>query len=232
MEPQTDPLHSNPDRVAERIMPKRDVRSEVPPLGRATKLSFGIGAVAGGVTTGAFDFFLLIFYSQVVGLDARLVGIAILLALIFDAVSDPVVGYWSDNFKSGWGRRHPFMYASAIPVSISFFFLWAPPENFGQVGLFWYVLILAIIVRTTVTFYRTPSSALVPDLTSDYDERTRLFSLRFFFAWTGGNALTVLMFFILFPAFVTESISDGRFNKEAYILYGLIGSALLGRAHR
>ena len=227
MEPQTDPLHSNPDRVAERIMPKRDVRSEVPPLGRATKLSFGIGAVAGGVTTGAFDFFLLIFYSQVVGLDARLVGIAILLALIFDAVSDPVVGYWSDNFKSGWGRRHPFMYASAIPVSISFFFLWAPPENFGQVGLFWYVLILAIIVRTTVTFYRTPSSALVPDLTSDYDERTRLFSLRFFFAWTGGNALTVLMFFILFPAFVTESISDGRFNKEAYILYGLIGSAMI-----
>ncbi|MEL6413304.1 MAG: MFS transporter [Pseudomonadota bacterium] len=207
--------------------PARALHLTPPPLGRGTKLTFGLGAVAGGVTTGAFDFFLLIFYSQVIGLDARLVGLAILIALIFDAVSDPVVGYWSDNLRSRWGRRHPFMYASAIPVTLSFFFLWSPPENASQTVLFWYVLSLAVIVRTAITFYRTPSSALVPDLTQDYDERTAIFSLRFFCAWTGANALTVLMFFIMFPAFVTDTISDGRFNKDAYVLYGLIGSAMI-----
>ncbi|MEL7447362.1 MAG: MFS transporter [Pseudomonadota bacterium] len=201
--------------------------SKAPPISRATKLAFGFGAVAPGVTVGAFDFFLLIFYSQVVGLDARLVGLAILVALIFDAVSDPIVGYWSDNHRSRWGRRHPFMYASAVPIAVSFFFLWVPPEGASQFQLFWYVLILSVSIRTAVTFYRTPSTALAPDLTKDYDERTSLYSLRYLFAWFGGNTLVVLMFFILFPQFVTETIEDGRFNRDAYQVYGLIGAVMI-----
>lgn len=198
-----------------------------PPMSRATRLALGFGAAAPGVIVGAFDFFLLIFYSQVIGLDARLVGLAILVALVLDAVSDPIVGYWSDNFRSRWGRRHPFMYASAIPVAVSFLFIWNPPRDAGQMTLFFYVLILAVIIRTAVTFYRTPSTALIPDLTKDYDERTSLYSLRFLFAWFGGNALAVLMFFVLFPHFGTESIPDGRFNRDAYELYGIIGAVLV-----
>ncbi len=202
-------------------------RAVAPPMSRATKLALGFGAVAPGVIVGAFDFFLLIFYSQVIGLDARLVGLAILIALIMDAVSDPIVGYWSDNLRSRWGRRHPFMYASAIPVALSFLFIWNPPHDASQATLFWYVLILAVVIRTAVTFYRTPSTALIPDLTRDYDERTSLYSLRFLFAWFGGNALAVLMFFVLFPQFVTESIADGRFNRDAYQVYGIIGAIMV-----
>ena len=198
-----------------------------PQISRATKLAHGFGAVAPGVIVGAFDFFLLIFYSQVVGLDAWLVGLAIWIALAFDAISDPIVGYWTDNLRSRWGRRHPFMYASAIPIAGSFFLLWAPPEGASQTALFWYVLLLAILIRTAVTFYRTPSTALIPDMTRDYDERTSLYGLRFLFAWMGGNALGVVMFFILFPSFATESIPDGRFNPEAYAVYGIIGSIVI-----
>lgn len=198
-----------------------------PPMSRSTKLALGFGATAPGVIVGAFDFFLLIFYSQVVGLDARLVGLAILIALVLDAVSDPIVGYWSDNLHSRWGRRHPFMYASAIPVAVSFLFMWNPPQNAGQVTLFWYLLTTAVIIRQAVTFYRTPSTALIPDLTNDYDERTSLYSLRYLFAWFGGNALAVLMFFVLFPQFVTETISDGRFNRDAYQLYGILGAIVI-----
>ena len=137
MQTQNEITQTNAERRSSGLDPARALPKTPPPLGRVTKLTFGLGAVAGGVTTGAFDFFLLIFYSQVIGLDARVVGLAILIALIFDAVSDPVVGYWSDNFRSRWGRRHPFMYASAIPVTLSFFFLWAPPENASQTVLFW-----------------------------------------------------------------------------------------------
>ncbi len=198
----------------------------VPPLSRRTKLAFGMGAVAPGVTSGAFEFFLLIFYSQVVGLDARLVGLAILIALILDAISDPIVGYWSDNFRSRWGRRHPMMYASAIPVTLSFYFLWTPPANASQMTLFWYLLALAVTVRTALTFYRTPSSALGPDLTQDYDERTSLLSLRYFLAWTGGNALSVWMFFVLFRQFATDDL-DGRFNPAAYEVYALVASVVV-----
>jgi Na+/melibiose symporter-like transporter len=209
----------NPDRVMSSTPP--------PPLSRPTKLAFGIGAVAPGVTTAAFDFFLLIFYSQVVGLDAQLVGLAILVSLIFDAISDPIVGYWSDNLRSRWGRRHPFLYGSAIPMAASFYFLWTPPETASQSVLFWYLLALSLIVRTIVTIYRTPASALVPDLTPDYDERTALYSLRYFLAWVGGNAVSVWMFAVLFPMFVTATISDGRFNRDAYPIYGFVGALVI-----
>ena len=199
----------------------------VPPLGRWTKLAFVLGAVAPGVATGGFEFFLLIYYSQVVGLDARLVGLAILIALVCDAINDPIVGYWSDNFRSRWGRRHPMMYASAIPVALSFFLLWWPPEGASQTVLFWYLLVLAVTVRTAITFYRTPSAALTPDLTPDYGERTKLLSLRYFLGWTGGNAIAVWMFFILFPRSSTETIADGRFNPEAYITYGIVAAVVI-----
>ena len=89
-----------------------------------TKLAYGVGAIAYGVKDNGFSFFLLIFYSQVIGVDARLVGLAMTIALIVDAIADPIVGYWSDNLRSRWGRRHPFMYAAAIPVAATYYLLW------------------------------------------------------------------------------------------------------------
>jgi len=58
----------------------------------------------------------------------RHAGLALTIALVADAILDPIVGYWSDNFRSKWGRCNPFMYASAIPVAVSFFLLWTPPR--------------------------------------------------------------------------------------------------------
>ncbi|WP_337186646.1 MFS transporter [Phenylobacterium sp.] len=192
-----------------------------------TKLAYGFGSVAYGVKDNGFNYFLLLFYSQVIGLDARLVGLAITTALILDAVSDPIVGYWSDNFRSRWGRRHPFMYASAIPVAATFFLLWNPPQGLSQMGLFWYLLSMAVLIRTFITFYETPSSALAPELSEDYDQRSSLLSFRYYFGWTGGNAMSVLMFMALFPAFSTAAIPNGQFNRDAYELYGIIASALI-----
>lgn len=189
-----------------------------------TKFAYGFGSVAYGIKNNGFDYFLLLFYSQVVGLDARLVGFAITIALIADAVTDPLVGYWSDNLRSKWGRRHPFMYASAVPVAATFFMLWNPPEDLSQVQLFWFLLLMAVMIRTFITLYETPSSALAPDMTQDYDHRSALISWRYYFGWTGGNAMTTMMFFFIFPAFVTSTISDGQFNRDAYRLYGIIGS--------
>ena len=198
-----------------------------PQLGVGLKVAYGFGSVAYGVKNGGFDYFLLLFYSQVAGLDARLVGIAITTALIVDAISDPVVGYWSDNLRSRWGRRHPFMYASALPIALSYFLVWNPPEAGSQTELFLYLLVLAVVIRTFVTAYETPCSALAPELTFDYDERSSLLSYRSYFGWTGGNVMTVLMFFFLFPAMATEAIPDGRFNRESYALMGVIGSGLM-----
>jgi Na+/melibiose symporter-like transporter len=112
---------------------------------------------------------------------------ALLISLVFDAVSDPIVGYWSDNTESRWGRRHPFLFASAIPVSLSFLLVWSPPEGWSELAMVGYLLVLSIIIRTAISFFETPNVALATELTEDYTERSKLISLGHFFAWSGGN---------------------------------------------
>jgi Na+/melibiose symporter-like transporter len=190
-----------------------------------TKLAYGFGAVAFGVKNNGFDYFLLLFYSQVMGVDAPLVGLALLIALIFDAFSDPVVGYLSDNTHSRWGRRHPWMYASALPVAICYFMLWIPPAGLTGNALFPYILVLAILIRVSITLFEVPSSALSAELTKDYDERTSLFSYRYFFGWIGGTLMaTVTLAVFLAP---TEAIPNGLLNKEGYGTYGIFASILI-----
>jgi Na+/melibiose symporter-like transporter len=198
-----------------------------PPLGIGTKMAYGFGAVAYGVKDNGFSFFLLLYYSQVVGLDARLVGLALTIALVLDAISDPVVGTWSDNLRSRWGRRHPFMYAAALPMAASYFLLWAPPSGLSDGETFAWLLVLAVLIRTFMTLYEVPSTALTPELTQDYDERAGLLSWRFYFGWTGGNLMSVLMFAAIFPAMATATHANGQFNPQSYALYGMIASAMI-----
>ncbi len=189
-----------------------------------TKLTYGFGAVAYGVKDTAFAVFLLFFYSRVVGMPAEQVGLAIMLVLIVDAISDPLVGYISDNLHSRWGRRHPFMYFSAIPVSVSFYFLWNPPELSHDV-MFYYLLGVAILVRTLITFFEVPSTSLIAELTSDYDERTRVVGFRGFFGYLGGITLTILSYVFFFPQ--TEQYEVGLMNPEGYTKYGILGASMM-----
>jgi Na+/melibiose symporter-like transporter len=184
------------------------------------KIAHGFGASALGIKEGGFNYFLLLFYGTVVGLEPGLVGLAILIALVFDAISDPLMGYWSDNFCSRLGRRHPFMYAAAIPVGLSYFLLWNPPD-WSQMGLFLYLTLLAILIRTFITAYETPSSALLPELSSDYEERTSLQSFRIFFGWAGGNLMSMLMFGVL----LTGPL--GMRDREGFETYGIIASIVM-----
>ncbi|NCZ64221.1 MAG: sugar transporter, partial [Cellvibrionales bacterium] len=183
------------------------------------KFAYGVGSIAYGVKEQGFAYFLLMFYSTVVGLEPALAGTALLIALLTDAISDPIVGYWSDNTRTRMGRRHPFMYASAVPVSLCYFLIWQPPD-WGDEALFLYLLTFAILIRTLITFFETPSSALMPELTQDYDERTSIQAWRHFFGWFGGALLTILMFAVLLVP--TAEYEVGTLNREGYETYGVI----------
>ncbi len=141
-----------------------------------TKLFYGFGSVAFGIKDNGFQTILLLFYNQVIGLPAQLVGAAIMMALFIDAFLDPIVGQISDNLRTRWGRRHPFMYASALPVAVSYLLLWNPP-HWSQTAMFFYLVAVAVVVRTFITCYEIPSAALAPELTDDYDQRTAFLSL-------------------------------------------------------
>ena len=150
------------------------------------KVAYGFGSVAYGVKNNGFDYFFLIFYSQVMGVSAYLVSLALLIALAVDALSDPLIGYMSDNTRSRWGRRHPFMYAAALPVAVAYYFVWNPPSGLEGDALFPYIVTVAVLVRMLITLYEIPSSSLVAEMSDDYDERTSMLSYRYFFGWTGG----------------------------------------------
>ena len=163
-------------------------------VGFWTRVAYGFGSVAYGVKDNGFNYFLLFFYSQVLGAPASLTGTVIFVALLFDAVSDPIVGQVSDRLHSRWGRRHPFMYASAIPVAVTFFLIWNPPADLSGQGLVAYLLVIAILLRLAVTIYEIPSTALVSEISEDYEERTALLSYRYFFQWCGGLAIGFIMY--------------------------------------
>ncbi|WP_084398854.1 MFS transporter [Henriciella aquimarina] len=187
--------------------------------GLATRIAFGVGGAAEGIKNNGFDYFLLFFYSQILGVPAHLVGLVLILALIVDAVSDPVVGYWSDNLRTPFGRRHPFMYGALIPVAVAYFLTWNPPDGLAGSALFPWLLAMTILVRLGFTFYEVPSTALAAELTQDYDARTSLMSFRYFFAWFGGLSVQILLLWFL--------LQDDFTNLAGWNTYGLMAAGLI-----
>ncbi|MBU3004638.1 MFS transporter [Paraglaciecola arctica] len=191
-------------------------------VSNSTKAFFGLGSLAAGIKENAFGVFLIFFYTQVVGLSGSLAGAAVLCALIFDAISDPLVGHWSDNFSSKWGRRHPFMYASVIPVALCFYCLFSPPTDMSQGLTFLWMVVFAVGIRLSITFYVIPSSSMMPEMTTDYNERTQLTSIRVIFSWVGAILISYLAYSWLFIP--SAEFEDGRFDINAYKIYGLVGA--------
>ncbi len=194
-------------------------------LSLPTRLFYGFGSVAFGVKDNGFSYFLAFFYAQVVGLPAQTVGFAIMLALVIDAFVDPIVGQLSDNTRSRWGRRHPWMYAAAIPVSISYLLIWNPPTGWSQGGQVAYLVAVAVLIRSFISCYEIPSAALAAELTTEYDERTRLLSYRYLFGWVGGLAMYGLALFVFLKP--TAQNAAGQLNPAGYANYGICAAALM-----
>jgi len=194
-------------------------------LDRSTRFFYGLGSVAFGVKDNGFSFMLMLFYNQVLGVPASLVALALLTALVFDAVIDPMIGHVSDNLRSPWGRRHPFMYAAALPVALSYLLLWNPPQGWSHDALFVYLIVVAVIIRSFITMYEIPSSALAAELTTDYDERTKVMSYRYFFAWWGGLTMTLLALKVFLTPDAEHPV--GQLNPAGYVTYGYVAAAVI-----
>jgi glycoside/pentoside/hexuronide:cation symporter, GPH family len=194
-------------------------------LSLPTRLFYGFGSVAFGVKDNGFSYFLAFFYAQVVGLPAAEVGLAIMLALILDAFIDPVIGQLSDNTRSRWGRRHPWMYGAAVPVAVSYMLLWNPPAGWETGALLAYLVASAVLIRTFISCYEIPSAALAAELTTEYDERTRLLSYRYLFGWMGGLAMYGLALAVFLRP--TAEFEVGQLNPAGYANYGLFAGGLM-----
>jgi Na+/melibiose symporter-like transporter len=194
-------------------------------LGRATRLSYGFGATANGVKNAAFGSYLLLFYNQVIGVPASIVSTALALTLVVDALVDPLLGRWSDVARSRWGRRHPFIYGAALPTALFFLFAWLPPSGMTEMQTGAWIFFTAMLARVSISAYEIASSAMTPEMTEDYSERTRLFSLRYWFGYAGAFGFTAMSLAVFFVA--TPEYPRGQLNPAGYVSFAIAGAALI-----
>lgn len=196
-----------------------------PPLTRGIRLSYGVGAIANGVKNVSFSAYLMFFYNQVVGVPAGIVAAALALTLVIDAIADPFLGRWSDVVRTRWGRRHPFIYASAVPTAIFFALVWFPPSGLSHVEIGAWVFVTAMMTRVSISAFEINTQAMTAELTNDYAARTRLFSLRYWFLYVGQygfSAISLLVFFVATPDY-----PRGQLNPESYVGFALLGSVMI-----
>jgi Na+/melibiose symporter-like transporter len=196
------------------MLPLPSPEPPAPPLDARTRLWYALGQASEGVKSEGFSLLLLFYYTAVLGLPGGLAGQAILIALLFDAVTDPIMGVISDRFESRWGRRHPFLYLSALPLGLCFYLTFAPPAGLSQLQLFAWLTVFAVATRAAMTVFFVPHLALGAELSADYEERTNLVTLQYFFTRSGHALAGLLAFVVYFRP--TPEYAEGRLNPGAY----------------
>ena len=171
-------------------------------LSLGVKLSYGICDLGQMVCLAVIMFLLLNFLTDTVGLGAALAGLVLMGGRLVDAFYDPLIGYISDRTVTKMGRRRPFMLAAIVPLCIAFIILFTNPSlilgaGISQTVLFAFALLIYIIVSLAASTVVIPYSAMVPELTSDYNERSSINGFRFVFAILGqilafGSALAII----------------------------------------
>jgi Na+/melibiose symporter-like transporter len=179
-----------------------------------TKLYFASGSLAVSVV-GAAGVTTLLYYNQVLGVSAKLCGVAFLIASLADAVTDPLVGSLSDGWKSRWGRRHPFMVASAIPLAVCLYCTYQPWPGLSETGLFVWLTVLLVLGRTAATLFVVPHNAMGAEMTDDYHERTSVFSYNYVISYVGGFVFGLFVLLVVFPT--TPDYANGMLNPDRYI---------------
>ena len=189
-----------------------------------TKVSFGLGSAAEAIALHTITAYAVLFYNQVLGLPALYAGLAVSVSLVLDGVIEPMAGSMSDRTKSRIGRRHPFMYAAALPIALSFLAVFNPPKGMDQTELFLWFLISVSLLRWSMAFYHTPHIALGGELSSNYVERSKVMAYNSFFTWAGGALTTIIALRIFFKR--TPEYPRGLLNPDAWAPYAMIMSAV------
>jgi len=171
------------------------------------KLVYGLGAFVNNLLAAASGGMMIVL-NLGLGMNPALVGLLGALPRLTDAFTDPVMGYVSDNTRTRWGRRRPYIFAGAIAAGLTFALLWHLPEGRSESFYFWYFLVGSIVFYLAYTVFATPWVALGYELTPDYHERTRLMGVQNFM---GQLAYVIAPWFLLFMQneAIFEDMVDG-----------------------
>ena len=162
-----------------------------------TRLGYGVGDIAICLYWSGVGLYLLYFYTDVVGISPSMAGLIYGIGMLWDALTDPFMGYIAERTRTKWGVYRPYLLFGNLPLALSFILLfWVPP--FEGVMLFFFLLFTNLLHRTCFTLVSVPFSSLTPRITSDSQERTNLTGFRMMGAQTGTNLMALLAFPIIF----------------------------------
>ena len=186
-----------------------------------TRLLYGTGGAVYAVKEAAYSMFVLLYYTQVLGLSGTVTGVVLSAALMVDGITDPLVGSWSDRLKSRYGRRYPFIALSVLPLGLGFIGLFTPPESLieNPSWLAVWLLFWTLWVRTFLTTFSIPHLALSSEITKDYTERSTIMGARMKFTFLFSVVTPAIGLFWIFSS---QDGVDGRFVSSNYPLYGLL----------
>ena len=187
--------------------------TDIKKLTKGEIITFGTGDLFGGGGQLVINFFYLIFLTDIVKLNPGLAGVVVLISRIWDAVSDPLMGLISDNTKSKFGRRRPYILLGSIGIIIAFIMLWWPVSFGSQAATFAYVLFAYLFYSTVSTIIMVPYSSMSSELSMDYKERNTVNGTRLFFSQLSSLICAVL------PMEIVKMASD---VETGYILLGLV----------
>jgi glycoside/pentoside/hexuronide:cation symporter, GPH family len=195
------------------LNPKKDptLKNKLPAW---RKWMYGSGDLGFSITSTIIGFYFLFFLTDVVGVNIKIAGWAIFIGRTWDYINDPLFGYISDRTRSRWGRRRPFLLFGPIPFAIFFTLMWWKPPIQGDFALVFYYTVIYILYDASATMIYMPYFALTPELTSDYDERTSLTSVRAFFSLLGS-----LVAFTI-PLMIVGNLSPENTNNV--LIMGLV----------
>jgi GPH family glycoside/pentoside/hexuronide:cation symporter len=185
------------------------------------KALYAVGDIADGVKNTALGLFLLLYLTGVLGLSGSMAGLASGIAVLVDAVLDPLIGYWSDNLRSRWGRRHPFMLLSVVPFSIAMGLIFSLPHFESPWLTFGAALATLIALRVGFSCFVLPYVALGAELARDYTERSVLMTVRNFF----NNCGVILVIVLGYSVFLTDKAAF--LSHDAYIPFGWTCAAII-----
>jgi len=185
-----------------------------------TRLAFGVGASAEAMCLYSVAVLGMLFYNQVHGLNVLMAGLVPTIAIFVDAISDPLIGSLSDRFRHPrWGRRHPFMFVAPLPIAVSFYCIFSPPEGLPEWELFAWFLGWSISLRTFMTLFHVPHLALGGELSTSYTERSKIMSYNNLFGWLGGAGVFKVNTVVFFA---TAGVAgNGLLNGESYPAFAL-----------
>lgn len=177
----------------------RPKESDRVPLSR--RIGWGFGGIAENFMANTLFALGMIIYTTAFYIPASIAGLALFVPRLFDAITDPLIGNFSDNFRSRWGRRRPLMLVGVLGCAVLLPLMWYPPmletaqNPWYSNGPFWFIAILGSLYFLFYTFFMVPYTALGFELTPDYDERTRVISWRMYLGLAASMSIPSLYWF-------------------------------------